>query len=354
MVCKLYHKQNPRLDKRFHPVDIPSEKGRPSRMCPGPIIIQYLHKYSWTEISNSNFNFYTDTFIYCTAPKQQLWCLVWTPPSPPGCEAGLWLTESLSSSVAVVDWLKRLNPSLSFTSDSYKPQSVQMMEFPVTKWDLPHGYQADFAPQSCSCSSGKSIKKSLVTWVCSELQVQPMQLNSQNAQIKRHSGWFCWEETVLMAFQVKGKCENVYHVTLCSRPAGAVTGFCSQTVWYWFFLEHGLLNRDVPWLLLNEIRLVIRVLFGNAASSIVACSHAGTVQGFISRPSRWHVCARMAEYASTGSRPHKVHSQSWKETSEVLYQKSFWFVKQQTGRYKNSVWRIIWEGWPGLGWRSFP
>lgn len=192
MVCKLYHKQNPRLDKRFHPVDIPSEKGCPSRMCPGPIIIHYLHKYSWTEISNSNFNFYTDTFIYCTAPKQQLWCLVWTPPSPPSCEAGLWLTESLSSSVAVVDWLKRLNPSLSFASDSYKPQSVQMMEFPVTKWDLPHGYQADFAPRSCSCSSGKSIKKSPVTWVCSELQVQPRQPNSQNAQIKRHSGWFCW------------------------------------------------------------------------------------------------------------------------------------------------------------------
>lgn len=56
----------------------------------------------------------------------------------------------------------------------------------------------------------------------------------------------------------------------------------------------------------------MRVLFGNAASSIVACSHAGTVQGFISRPSRWHACARVAEHASTGSRPHKVHSQKLK------------------------------------------
>lgn len=124
MVFKLSHKQSPRLDKGFHPVGIASEKGRPSRMCPWPIIIHYLHKYNWTEIPNSNLNFYADTFRYFTAPKQQLCC----------CAAGLWLTESLSSSVAVVDWLKRLNPSLSFASDSYKPQSVQIMEFTVTKW----------------------------------------------------------------------------------------------------------------------------------------------------------------------------------------------------------------------------
>lgn len=83
------------------------------------------------------------------------------------------------------------------------------------------------------------------------------------------------------------------------------------------------LLRDVPWLLLNVVRLMIRVLFGNAASSIAACSHAGTVQGFISRPSRWHVYAK-------ANVPHKVHSQSWKETSEVLYQKPFRGVTLQT------------------------
>lgn len=39
------------------------------------------------------------------------------------------------------------------------------------------------------------------------------------------------------------------------------TGFCSLTVWYRFYLERGLLNKDVCWLLLNELQLVISIVW---------------------------------------------------------------------------------------------
>lgn len=108
------------------------------------------------------------------------------------------------------------------------------MEFPVTKWDLPRGYQGDFAPRSCSYSSGKSIEKKKITCYVSLLRAAG---SAQATELIEHSDQTAQqvillrEETVLMAFQVKGKCENIYHVTLCSRPAEAITGFCSQTVW---------------------------------------------------------------------------------------------------------------------------
>lgn len=62
---------------------------------------------------------------------------------------------------SLYSWLTQMPPILTSPSDSYKPRSVKITEFPVTKWNLPHGYQADFAPRSCCWGSGRSIKKKI-------------------------------------------------------------------------------------------------------------------------------------------------------------------------------------------------
>lgn len=159
----------------------------------------------------------------CGWEKQQLWCLIRTPPFPPCCESGLWAKSSLG--VSQHGWPtghKRLKPEFSSASSSRKAES------PLTKWALPHGYRADFAPRSCSRGSGTSIKITCYASLLREGGCRFSRGNSDSPNTRRSNGsagYFVRKETVLMAFQVKGKGGNVYRVASCSRPAGALTGF---------------------------------------------------------------------------------------------------------------------------------